>query len=165
MFRVMKVFKSLLLVALACSSVLYAKQEQTLSIIKPDAVKSQHIGEILARFEQNEIKIIGLKMKKLSKKEAKGFYAVHKDRPFYKDLVEFMTSGPVVISVLEGEGVIEKNRKLMGSTDPQKAEKGTLRADFATNVQANAVHGSDSPETAQKEIAYFFKPNELFPKE
>ena len=137
-------------------------QEHTLSIIKPDAVSKNHIGEILSRFEKGGLRIIGAKMKHLTRKEAEGFYAVHKERPFFKDLVDFMISGPVLISVLEGKGAIAKNRDLMGATNPKEAKAGTIRADFAESIDANAVHGSDSPETAKVEIAYFFEKGELF---
>lgn len=130
--------------------------ERTLSIIKPDAVAKNVIGEIYSRFESNGLKIIASRMKHLSQAEAEGFYVVHRERPFFKDLVEFMTSGPVMIQALEGEDAIKKNRDLMGATDPQKAEKGTIRADFADSIDANAVHGSDALETATTEIAYFF---------
>ena len=130
--------------------------EQTLSIIKPDAVAKNVIGQILARFEKAGLRIIAARMTHLSRKEAEGFYAVHRERPFFKDLVEFMISGPVMIQVLEGENAIAKNRELMGATDPKKAAKGTIRADFADSIDANAVHGSDGPETARKEIAFFF---------
>lgn len=130
--------------------------ERTLSIIKPDAVAKNVIGQIYARFEAAGLKIIAARMTHLSKNEAEQFYAVHKDRPFFKDLVDFMISGPVMIQVLEGENAIAKNRELMGATDPKKAEKGTIRADFADSIDANAVHGSDAPETATIEIACFF---------
>ena len=130
--------------------------ERTLSIIKPDAVAKNVIGKIYSRFEANGLKIIASKMAWLSPQEAGEFYAVHKERPFYKDLVEFMTSGPVMIQVLEGESAIAKNRELMGATDPKKADPGTIRADFATSIDANAVHGSDGLETAKVEIAFFF---------
>ena len=130
--------------------------ERTLSIIKPDAVAKNVIGKIYSRFETNGLKIVAAQMRHLSQAEAEGFYAVHKERPFFKDLVAFMTSGPVMIQVLEGEGAILKNRELMGATDPKKAEPGTIRADFAESIDANAVHGSDAPETAAVEIAYFF---------
>ncbi len=130
--------------------------EQTLSIIKPDAVKKNVIGQILARFEKAGLRIVAARMMHLSRAEAEGFYAVHRDRPFFKDLVEFMISGRVMIQVLEGENAIAKNRELMGATDPKKAAKGTIRADFAESIDANAVHGSDGPDTARKEIAYFF---------
>ena len=130
--------------------------QRTLSIIKPDAVAKNVIGKIYSRFETNGLKIVAAQMRQLSRAEAEGFYAVHKERPFFNALVEFMTSGPVMIQVLEGEDAIAKNRQLMGATDPKKAEKGTIRADFAESIDANAVHGSDAPETAAVEIAYFF---------
>src|SRR5687767_13238274 len=130
--------------------------ERTLSIIKPDAVGNNVIGEIYTRFEKAGLKIIAARMKQLSRADAEGFYAVHKERPFFKDLVDFMTSGPVMIQVLEGDGAVQKNRDLMGATDPKKADKGTIRADFAQSIDANAVHGSDSVETAAIEVAYFF---------
>jgi nucleoside-diphosphate kinase len=130
--------------------------ERTLSIIKPDAVAKNVIGEIFSRFEKNGLKIIAAKMMHLSRMQAEGFYAVHKGRPFFNDLVNFMASGPVVIQVLEGESAIARNRELMGATDPKKADKGTIRADFAQSIDANAVHGSDAPDTAAFEIAYFF---------
>jgi nucleoside-diphosphate kinase len=130
--------------------------QRTLSIIKPDAVAKNAIGEIYARFERAGLKIVAARMMRLSRAAAEGFYAVHKERAFFKDLVDFMTSGPVMIQVLEGEDAIQKNRDLMGATDPKKAEKGTIRADFARSIDANAVHGSDSAETAAVEIAYFF---------
>ena len=136
--------------------------ERTLSIIKPDAVASNVIGKIYTRFEQAGLKIIAARMKWLSRAEAEGFYAVHKERPFFKDLVDFMTSGPVIIQVLEGEDAIQKNRDLMGATDPRKAAKGTIRADFAQSIDANAVHGSDSPQNAVTEIAYFFPKQEIY---
>jgi nucleoside-diphosphate kinase len=132
------------------------KSEQTLSIIKPDAVKKNVIGKIISRFEDAGLRVVAARMTHLSRKEAEGFYAVHRERPFFKDLVEFMISGPVLIQVLEGDNAIAKNRELMGATDPKKAAKGTIRADFADSIDANAVHGSDGPETARKEIAYFF---------
>ncbi len=130
--------------------------ERTLSIIKPDAVAKNVIGQIYSRFEGAGLKVIAARMTWLSEQEAGQFYAVHKERPFFKDLVSFMTSGPVMIQALEGEGAILKNRDLMGATDPKKAEKGTIRADFAESIDANAVHGSDAPETAAVEIAFFF---------
>ena len=130
--------------------------ERTLSIIKPDAVRKNVIGEIYARFEKAGLKIAAARMTQLSRAEAEGFYAVHRERPFFKDLVDFMISGPVMIQVLEGEGAIARNRELMGATDPKKAEAGTIRADFAASIDANAVHGSDGPDTAAVEIAYFF---------
>ncbi len=130
--------------------------ERTLSIIKPDAVAKNVIGQIVSRFETAGLKVVAARLTQLSRAEAEGFYAVHKERPFFKDLVDFMISGPVFVQVLEGEGAILKNRDLMGATDPKKAEKGTIRADFAESIDANAVHGSDAPETAAVEIAYFF---------
>jgi len=130
--------------------------ERTLSIIKPDAVAKNVIGQILSRFEGAGLKIVATKLTQLSRAEAEKFYGVHAARPFFKDLVDFMVSGPVVVSVLEGEGAIAKNRDLMGATDPKKAEKGTIRADFADSIDANAVHGSDAVETAKVEIAFFF---------
>jgi nucleoside-diphosphate kinase len=136
--------------------------ERTLSIVKPDAVAKNVIGKIYSRFEANGLKIVAAKMAWLSRGEAEGFYAVHKERPFFKDLVDFMISGPIMIQVLEGEGAISKNRELMGATDPKKAEPGTIRADFAQSIDANAVHGSDAPETAAVEIAYFFPAMETF---
>lgn len=136
--------------------------ERTLSIIKPDAVAKNAIGQIVARFEQAGLKVIAARMQQLSRAEAEGFYAVHKERPFFKDLVEFMISGPVFVQVLEGESAIQKNRDLMGATDPKKAEPGTIRADFADSIDANAVHGSDAPETAAVEIAYFFPASQVY---
>jgi nucleoside-diphosphate kinase len=136
--------------------------EQTLSIIKPDAVQKNVIGKILARFEAAGLRIVAARMMHLSRDEAEGFYAVHRERPFFRPLVEFMISGPVLVQVLEGENAITRNRELMGATDPKKAEKGTIRADFATSIDANAVHGSDSRETARIEIGYFFPLCEVF---
>ncbi len=130
--------------------------ERTLSIIKPDAVAKNVIGKIYSRFETNGLKLIAARMLHLSRAEAEGFYAVHKGRPFFEDLVKFMISGPVMVQVLEGENAIAKNRELMGATDPKKADKGTIRADFADSIDANAVHGSDAVDTAKMEIAYFF---------
>ncbi|HEY3433099.1 MAG TPA: nucleoside-diphosphate kinase [Rhodocyclaceae bacterium] len=130
--------------------------ERTLSIIKPDAVAKNVIGQIVGRFEAAGLKIAAARLVQLSRAEAEGFYAVHKERPFFKDLVDFMISGPVFVQVLEGEGAILKNRDLMGATDPKKAAPGTIRADFAESIDANAVHGSDAPETAAVEISYFF---------
>lgn len=138
--------------------------ERTISIIKPDAVAKNLIGKIYARFEDAGLKVVAAKMRHLSVKEAEGFYAVHKERPFFNDLVAFMTSGPVMIQVLEGEGAVLKNRELMGATDPKKADAGTIRADFADSIDENAVHGSDSVENAAIEIAYFFATNELCPR-
>ena len=136
--------------------------EHTLSIIKPDAVTKNVIGEIYSRFEKAGLKIIASKIQNLSKDKAGGFYAEHKERPFYSDLVDFMTSGPVVIQVLEGDDAIIINRDLMGATNPKEAESGTIRADFADSIDANAVHGSDSTASAQREIAYFFSDDEIF---
>ena len=130
--------------------------ERTLSIIKPDAIAKNLIGEIYSRFESNGLKIIAARMMRLSRTDAEGFYEVHRGRPFFNELVEFMISGAVIVQVLEGEDAIKKNRMLMGATDPKKAENGTIRADYAESIQANAVHGSDAPETAEVEIAYFF---------
>lgn len=135
--------------------------ERTLSIIKPDGVEKNVIGEIIARFEKSGLKIAALKMVHLSKKEAEGFYIVHKERPFYGSLTEFMSRGPVVLMVLEGENAIAKNREIMGATNPEQAEAGTIRKDFATNIEENTVHGSDSPESAAFEIGYFFNAFEL----
>jgi nucleoside-diphosphate kinase len=138
--------------------------EQTFSIIKPDAVAKNVIGEIVSRFENNGLQVVASKMLQLSKEQAEGFYAVHKQRPFYKDLVSFMISGPVVVQVLEGENAISKNRELMGATNPADAAPGTIRADFATTVDENAVHGSDAPETAAEEIKFFFGEDGLCPR-
>ena len=136
--------------------------EQTLSIIKPDAVSKNVIGKILERFEKNNLKIIAAKMLHLSEEQAKNFYFIHKDKPFYKDLVEFMTSGPILVYVLSGKDAVASARKIMGATNPEKAEIGTIRKDFATNVEKNAVHGSDSLENAKKEISFFFNEKEIF---
>lgn len=138
--------------------------ERTLSIIKPDAVGKNHIGAIIARFEKAGLRVVAAKMKHLSKADAEGFYAVHKDRPFFNDLVSFMTTGPVLIMALEGEGAVLKNREIMGATDPKKADPGTIRADFAESIDENAVHGSDSAENAKIEIDYFFKKEEVTPR-
>jgi nucleoside-diphosphate kinase len=138
--------------------------ERTLSIIKPDAVGKNHIGDIYNRFEAAGLKIIAARMKHMTPGEAEGFYAVHKERPFFKDLVRFMTSGPVMVSVLEGTNAVAKHREIMGATDPKKAAKGTIRADFARSIDENAVHGSDSLENAQVEISYFFRTTELCPR-
>lgn len=136
--------------------------ERTLSIIKPDAVAKNVIGQIYARFEKAGLRIVAAKMVRLSRGDAEGFYAVHKGRPFFNDLVEFMISGPVMVQVLEGESAIQRNRDLMGATDPKKAAAGTIRADFAASIDANAVHGSDGPETAAVEIAYFFPSHQVY---
>ena len=138
--------------------------EQTLSIIKPDAVAKNVIGEIISRFEKNGLQIIALKMMQLDRGQAEGFYAVHNGRPFFNDLISFMISGPVVVQVLEGESAISKNRELMGATNPADADPGTIRADFATTVDENAVHGSDAPETAAEEIKFFFGEDGLCPR-
>ena len=138
--------------------------ERTLSIIKPDGVEKNHIGEILRRFESAGLQIIAAKMLHLSREQAEGFYAVHRERPFFADLVTYMISGPVVVQVLEGENAIQKNRELMGATNPAQAAPGTIRADFAASIEENAVHGSDGPETAAVEIAYFFDEGEICPR-
>jgi nucleoside-diphosphate kinase len=138
--------------------------ERTLSIIKPDAVAKNVIGQIYARFEKAGLKIVAAKLKQLSRAEAEGFYAVHSERPFFKALVDFMISGPVMITALEGENAILTHRDLMGATDPKKADAGTIRADFADSIDANAVHGSDAADTAKVEIAYFFAETEIFPR-
>ena len=136
--------------------------EKTLSIIKPDGVRKNIIGEVIKRFESNGLRVAAIKMAHLSRKEAEGFYAVHKERPFFGSLTEFMSSGPVVLMVLKGEGAIAKNRELMGATDPAKAAEGTIRKDFADSIESNIVHGSDAPETAAFEISYFFSALEIF---
>lgn len=135
--------------------------ERTLSIIKPDAVKKSAIGKIIDRFESNGLRIAAMRKLQLSTQNAQDFYAIHKERPFFRDLVDFMTSGPVVVLVLEGENAVRKNRELMGDTDPKKATKGTIRADFAESIDANAVHGSDSLENAKNEIAFFFSQTQI----
>ena len=135
--------------------------ERTLSIIKPDAVAKNVIGQIYSRFEKVGLRIVAARMLQLSQKEAEGFYAVHRERPFFRDLVKFMISGPIMVQVLEGENAIARNRDLMGATDPKKAGKGTIRADFADSIDANTVHGSDSPDSARVEIAYFFPALEI----
>jgi len=135
--------------------------ERTLAIIKPDAVAKNVIGQITARFEGAGLKIVAVRMMQLSERQAEGFYAVHRERPFFRDLVKFMVSGPVVVQILEGENAIAKNRDLMGATDPKKAAKGTIRADFAASIDANAIHGSDSADTARTEIGYFFSSLEI----
>lgn len=136
--------------------------EQTLSIIKPDAVSKQVIGEIITRFEKAGLKIVAAKMMHLTTQQAEAFYAVHRSRSFFQDLVKFMIQGPVFVQVLEGKNAIKKNRDIMGATNPKEAMPGTIRADFADSIEANAVHGSDSAETARQEIHFFFKPNEIF---
>ncbi|KXS38534.1 nucleoside-diphosphate kinase [Modicisalibacter tunisiensis] len=138
--------------------------QRTLSIIKPDAVSKNVIGEIISRFEKAGLKVVAAKMLHLSKEQAEGFYAEHKERGFFGELVGFMTSGPVVVQVLEGEDAIAKNRDLMGATNPQEAAPGTIRADYAQSIDANAVHGSDSPESAEREVAFFFSADEICPR-
>lgn len=138
--------------------------ERTLSIIKPDAVAKNVIGKIYSRFESNGLKIVAAKMKHLTREEAEGFYAVHKERPFFAELVKFMTSGPMMVQVLEGENAVAKNRELMGATNPKEAASGTIRADFASSIDANAVHGSDSLANAAIEVAYFFGEQEICPR-
>jgi nucleoside-diphosphate kinase len=138
--------------------------ERTLSIIKPDAVSKNVIGQIYSRFENAGLKVVAARMKHLTEREAGGFYEVHKERPFFKDLVSFMTSGPVIIQVLEGDNAVAKHRDIMGATDPKKAAPGTIRADFAASIDENAVHGSDSAENAAREISYFFRVTELCPR-
>jgi len=135
--------------------------ERTLSIIKPDAISKNIIGKIYSRIEKTGLKIIAAKMLHLTQKEAEGFYAVHRERPFYQELVNFMITGPIMVQILEGENAITKYRELMGDTNPQNAKEGSIRADFASNIQANAVHGSDAPETAKNEISYFFTEKEI----
>ena len=138
--------------------------ERTLSIVKPDGVGRNLVGEIIGRFEKSGLRVVAARMLQLSQREAEGFYAVHRERPFFKDLVKFMTSGPVMVQVLEGEAAIAKNREVMGATDPKKAAAGTIRADLAHSIDENVVHGSDAPETAAREIAYFFREIELCPR-
>jgi nucleoside-diphosphate kinase len=138
--------------------------ERTLSIVKPDGVGRNLIGDVYRRFEQAGLRVVAARMMQLSTAQAEGFYSVHRERPFFKDLVRFMTSGPVMVQVLEGEGAIAKNREVMGATDPKKAAKGTIRADLATSIDENIVHGSDAPETAAREIGYFFREIELCPR-
>jgi nucleoside-diphosphate kinase len=138
--------------------------ERTLSIVKPDGVSGNLIGEVLRRFEKAGLAIIAARMRQLSQTEAEGFYAVHRERPFFKDLVRYMTSGPVLVQVLEGEDAVARNREIMGATDPKKAAAGTIRADLAKSIEQNVVHGSDAPETAAREIAYFFGETELHPR-
>lgn len=138
--------------------------ERTLSIVKPDGVQKNLIGEVYRRFEQAGLKIIAARMMQLSQAQAEGFYAVHRERPFFKDLVRYMSSGPVIVQVLEGENAVAKNRELMGATDPKKADKGTIRADLASSIEENVVHGSDSADNAKIEIAYFFAASDLCPR-
>jgi nucleoside-diphosphate kinase len=138
--------------------------ERTLSIVKPDGVGRNLVGDIINRFEKVGLRVVAARMMQLSQREAEGFYAVHRERPFFKDLVKFMTSGPVLVQVLEGEGAIAKNREVMGATDPKKAAPGTIRADLAHSIDEHVVHGSDAPDTAAREIAYFFREIELCPR-
>lgn len=138
--------------------------QRTLSIIKPDGVKKNVIGQVLSRFEQAGLKVVAAKMLRLTTAQAQGFYAIHKERPFFNDLVSFMTSGPVLVTILEGEEAVAKNRDLMGATDPKKAAPGTIRADFAQSIDENVVHGSDSVENAQTEVSFFFTPEEICPR-
>ncbi len=138
------------------------KIERTLSILKPDALKNRHVGDIISRFEDAGLRVAAIKMIRLSSEQASQFYSMHRERLFFPDLVKYMSSGPIIVIVLEGNQAISKNRQLMGSTDPKKAEKGTIRADFAQSITENAVHGSDSPEAARQEIAFFFQPNEIY---
>jgi nucleoside-diphosphate kinase len=138
--------------------------ERTFSIVKPDGVARNLIGQVLSRFEKAGLRVVAARMQHLSQRDAEGFYAVHAARPFFKDLVKYMTSGPVLLQVLEGENAIAKNREIMGATDPKKAAPGTIRADFAESIEANTVHGSDAPETAAKEISYFFRETEICPR-
>ena len=138
--------------------------ERTFSIVKPDGVARNLIGQVLSRFEKAGLRVVAARMQHLSQRDAEGFYAVHAARPFFKDLVKYMTSGPVLLQVLEGENAIARNREIMGATDPKKAAPGTIRADFAESIEANTVHGSDAPETAAKEISYFFRETEICPR-
>jgi nucleoside-diphosphate kinase len=138
--------------------------ERTLSIVKPDGVRKNVIGEVIRRFEQAGLRVVAARMQRLTQSEAEGFYAVHRERPFFRDLVSYMTSGPVVVQVLEGENAVAKNRDIMGATDPKKAAPGTIRADLATSIEQNVVHGSDSAENAAREIGYFFAETELCPR-
>lgn len=154
--------KTLCIFLTLMSSLLLAETQKTLSIIKPDAVQAQNIGKILTKFEENGLQIVAMRMIKLTPERSGEFYAEHKGRPFYPDLVEFMSSGPIVAIVLKGEDAIAKNRQLMGATDPAKAAQGTLRALFALSTTKNAVHGSDSPQSAEREISFFFTPAEIY---
>ena len=138
--------------------------ERTLSIVKPDGVQKNLIGDVYRRFEQGGLRIVAARMLRLSQNQAEGFYAVHRERPFFRDLVTYMVSGPVMVQVLEGDGAVAKNRDIMGATDPKKADRGTIRADLATSIEQNVVHGSDSAENAAREIAYFFAETELCPR-
>lgn len=159
MMKMKSIFLGMLVL---CCQTLTAETTQTLTIVKPDAVSANHIGEIIARFEKGNLTVVALKMTKLSQEQAQQFYAVHKDRPFYPQLVTLMTSGPVVTMVLEGDGAVAKAREIIGATNPKNAAPGTIRADFAKSVTENAIHGSDSNENAANEIAFFFKPQEIY---
>lgn len=160
----MKKYLFSLFISLFLFSYLQAAQEQTLAIIKPDAVAANHIGEIIAKLEKNGLHVIALKMAHITKPQAEEFYAIHKERPFYKDLVTFMSSAPVVLVALEGENSVAKNREIIGATNPKEAVKGTIRADFGKSIGENAIHGSDSVDNAKNEVAFFFSADELFPK-
>jgi nucleoside-diphosphate kinase len=160
----MRTILTTILAFFSCAFIQAAETQETLSIIKPDAVAANHIGAIIERFEKAGLHVVAAKMTKLSQKQAEEFYAVHRDRPFFKDLVTFMTSGPIFVQVLEGADAVALNRKVMGATDVKKADKGTIRADFGTDIQRNAVHGSDSAENAKKEISFFFKQDEIYPR-
>ena len=138
--------------------------ERTLSIVKPDGVQKNLIGEVYRRFEQASLRIVAARMMQLTQSQAEGFYAVHRERPFYRDLVRYMTSGPVIVQVLEGENAVERHREIMGATDPKKAAKGTIRADLAASIEENVCHGSDGPDTARQEIAYFFSQLDICPR-
>lgn len=162
LFSILCLLLSVNLAAVDSSTHSLNTKEQTLSIIKPDAVAANHTGEIISRFEKAGLRIAAIKMQKLSNEQAKAFYAIHSERPFFNDLTTFMSSGPSVAIVLEGPNAVAKNREIMGATDFKKADKGSLRADFAQSITKNAVHGSDSIENAKTEIAFFFKPNEIF---
>lgn len=153
---------AVLMVVSTCGFAVEPTSERTLSIIKPDAVKDHHIGSIIHRFEKEKLHPVAIKMVRLTQQQAEQFYAEHQSRPFYRDLVAFMTSGPVVVMVLEGPDAVQKNRTIMGATDPNKAEVGTLRRTFAKSMSYNAVHGSDSPTSAAREISFFFKPDEIY---
>lgn len=158
----MRKFIASSILCLTTSLSLFAAHEQTLAIIKPDAVASNHIGDIIARLEQNGLRVEGLKMTRLQKAQAEKFYEIHKDRPFYSDLVAFMSSGPIVAIALAGDNGVAKNREVIGATNPKEAAKGTIRADFATSLTKNAIHGSDSVENAKNEINFFFRSEELY---
>jgi nucleoside-diphosphate kinase len=163
MKKFLRFFASVMLLAVSLQAESQSSQfQQTLSIIKPDAVVQNHIGGVISKIEDAGLRVAALKMVKLTKDQAKDFYAVHKDRPFYADLVSYMSSGPIVVQVIEGSDAVSLYRKVMGATDPKRAQAGTIRADYGTDIQQNAVHGSDSLESAQTEISFFFKPDEIF---